>query len=377
MQNVYIHIPFCAQNCSYCTFAKELSVDGGLHQQYIEMLKQEFKSSKYLKKGERIKTLYFGGGTPSLLSSDLYRDLFSFLNEHYVLDKGVEICLEAHPLTVEEEKLSAWKNLGVNRISLGVQTFQKKFDVFLERNLSDTQRAYDLLRQSGLDVSVDMIFGFPGQTEQDLLKDLEIINQLSVEHISYYALDYKPNSKIEAYQEQGLSFDVFEKYYDLICKSLSNSGVEQYELYNFAKLGVRSKHNYNFWENEDYIGFGVSAVSQVGKNIKENTVNLKTYLAGEFASDIYELDSHEYTENFLKRSLRLVKGLKKHRLKEFLGENIKNSQNAFDTFEENMKTVPSWVIEKEEKVFLTQEGRMFFEDVIEVLCEDLDLLIRK
>lgn len=360
--NVYIHIPFCAQNCSYCTFKKVLSIDQNIHQSYFGALKKEFETSSQLRKGDKIKTLYFGGGTPSLISAEILTDFFVFLKQNYTFFPDVEITLECHPASVTEEKLKAWEACGINRISLGVQTFQTKFDAFLERNLSHTKQALELFSQHPFRLSGDFIFGFPKQTEADLLADIQAIKSFPFEHISFYALDYKVGSKIEQKEDQRLEFETLCHFYGIITQELTEQGFEQYEIYNFSKNKRYSQHNLNFWRGEDYIGFGLSAVSGIGKTVIENTCNLKAYLQGDCIESQYDLNEDEQLEVFMKRRLRLISGLSLEELK-------RSFSHSYKQILENAKTISSWIHLSPGHVALTEEGRMNFAETVEILLE--------
>ncbi|MBT4937198.1 radical SAM family heme chaperone HemW, partial [Candidatus Peregrinibacteria bacterium] len=353
--NIYIHIPFCSRICSYCTFAKVASDNSEIHQKYFEALKKEIVSRLKLHKYKNIQTIYFGGGTPSLIPQDILGDFFTFLKDQFQISNETEITLECHPATVTAEKAKFWEEIGVTRLSLGVQSFLQKFDVFLERDLSYTIRALEILQRRKYDLSIDLIFGFPEQTQGDLEEDLTMISQFNVDHISYYALDYKVHSKIEQEKDRRLSFSLIQKYYQILCSYLKIKGFDNYELYNFGK---KSLHNLGFWEQKDYIGFGLSAVSCVNKSIRKNTHNLSEYLNGNWMEDEYLLSSEEYFEQYLKRGLRLTQGVSIQDLENHFGK------KQVDKIVQKAHTAQSWMDCSVGKLSLKEEGKMnFFESI--------------
>ena len=401
--NIYIHIPFCSRLCSYCTFSKVKSGDKELHKKYFEVLKKEMLLRSESLDNKNIKTLYFGGGTPSLVSPKVMGDFFSFLRSHFQISENIEITLECHPATVTEEKARLWEELGITRLSLGVQSFLKKFDDFLERDLSHTIQALETLEKRKYDLSVDLIFGYPEQTKDDLFKDLEMISKFNIDHISYYALDYKVHSKIESKQDKRLPFKTLQEYYHNICSYLKTKGFEQYEIYNFFKnskgvhapvipdlirdpckqlsfsdievldprlrgddkgkrRNMKSQHNLDFWRQKDYLGFGLSSASYINKTIRENTHNLSQYLQGNFLEDEYSLSSEEYFEQYLKRALRLNEGVCLQELKRYFGERKK------DEVLEKAQSAQSWFECSNKNICLREEGKMNFLESIGLLC---------
>jgi len=361
--NVYIHVPFCAKNCSYCNFSKVLSTEEDLHEQYFLQLQKEVLESS-LKKGDIIKTLYFGGGTPSLMSFSILQEFLEFLSKNYSLSEKIEISLECHPSTVTEKKVKGWENLGITRVSLGIQSFLQKFDDFLDRDLSTIKKALSLLQNRSFYLSCDLIFGFPEQTLDDVKKDLLEIEKHKIQHISYYALDYKPLTKIASEQDKSLEYDVICSYYKYICAFLEKRGLKQYEIYNFSQVGQESIHNLDFWKQEDYLGFGLSSVSCFHSQIQENTQNFKKYMQGDFIENIYKLEEEELLEQYIKRALRLNSGINK---KDFLEKFPKQ----FFLIIEKSKLLQSWLKEDSTNMYLTNTGKMYFGEVIEYLIEDL------
>ena len=331
-----------------------------IYKKYIEALKKEI--TLRLQDGAKIKTLYFGGGTPSILSLEIMKDLFSFLYKKYDFSGCVEICIECHPSTLSEEKVKGYQEIGITRLSIGVQTFLKKFETFLSRPGDDIFRALEVVKKHFHgDVSLDMIFGYPNQTEKDAQEDLEKLLSYDFSHVSYYALDYKKNSLIEKQEASRLPFEKVQRFYNNIFSAMKNQGWNQYEIYNFSKQNKKSLHNLAFWKGEDYMGFGLSSVSCVGREVCENTKNIMHYIEGKYSDDIYTMNNADYTELMIQRFFRLREGVSMAVLKDLL------SENNFMQLYENIKTIPSWVEEKDNTFVLTEEGVMNYDEVMGVI----------
>ena len=271
--------------------------------------------------------------------------------------------MEANPETLMERNIIEWKKMGVTRLSIGVQTFQEKFSEFLGRKplRKDFPEMLEIIKKNNLDISLDLIFGFPGQTLKDIHQDLQYFSDLGVDHISYYALDFKETSAIHSKRDSSLPFKTICSYYSEIGKQLKLLGYNQYEIYNYSKTWKFCKHNYDFWKNLDYMSFGLSSVSLVNNKVVQNVSSLKAYLGEDFCKEQYELDANEKIEMYLKRSLRLSSGL-----------NISMFQKnctflTFDQIIEKTKKIPKFIIQKNDCLCLTEKGKMNFSEVIDSL----------
>jgi len=273
---LYIHIPFCERKCLFCSFAIAV---GQKHrrEEYVSALIAEMK--KY--EGTAVSTVYFGGGTPSMLEEDHFDFLMSAIRKNFSLKSTAEIAIEANPESVDDRKAKALKALGFNRISLGVQSLNDRYLKFLGRahDAETARSAYRSLREAGFEnINLDLMYAFPGQTDEELGEDVRAIAALKSEHLSLYTLTIEPNSRFYAKQ---MKLDDDEKcaaQYVLIGELLRAEGFEQYEISNFAKPGFQSAHNKNYWLGGAYIGLGMGAHGFTGRRRAWNTPRLQDYI---------------------------------------------------------------------------------------------------
>ncbi|MCI8486549.1 MAG: oxygen-independent coproporphyrinogen III oxidase [Clostridia bacterium] len=280
---IYIHIPFCKQKCFYCDFLsfcdKTESID-----KYIECMKKEIKL-KSNKKGFIIDTIYIGGGTPSVIDGKLIREVLETIRESFIIDKEAEITIEVNPGTVNKEKLMIYKESGINRISIGLQSTNSNLLKMLGRihTYEEFMECFKLARHSGFkNINVDLMIGLPNQTLEDINQSIEIISNLNPEHISVYSLIVEEGTKISRDIEKGvliLPKEEFErKMYWTVKEKLANNGYIHYEISNFAKEGYESKHNMNCWNQKEYLGFGASAHSYINHIRYSNIESLDKYI---------------------------------------------------------------------------------------------------
>ena len=285
MAGIYIHIPFCRKKCHYCDFYRTTS----LHQTtgYIEALLREIKERKgYLNK-ESIGTIYFGGGTPSVLSPGELSVILEQLDHHFSIDKEVETTLEANPDDLSEEYLNQIKQVGINRISIGIQSLTDRNLKLMNRRHSAAgavQSINDAFHAGFSDVSIDLIFGIPGQTIEEWIETLNLAVQFPINHISAYHLTYHEETLFKKWLKTGklkeLPEDVSIAQFDALFSVTSAAGFEQYEISNFAKNQAYSKHNTGYWLGKNYLGLGPSAHSFNGSTRQWNISVLEKYITG-------------------------------------------------------------------------------------------------
>ena len=283
MAGIYIHIPFCKSKCAYCNFFS-LASESRI-QDYVEALKKEIIARKTYLGNEIVKTIYFGGGTPSLLSVKNIEDIINLLNKNYEIVSSPETTLEINPDTIDREKMSALKQLGINRMSVGIQSFHDDDLKYLGRR-HDSRHAMqvlDDLKHSGFEkITLDLIYGMPTLTEEKWNKNLDIFFSTDFSHLSAYALTVEPKTilgqRIEKGDLQNISEDDAIRHYNILVERTKENGFEHYEISNFAKEGCRSQHNSIYWKDEKYLGLGASAHSYDGNSRQWNISNLTKYI---------------------------------------------------------------------------------------------------
>ena len=280
---LYIHLPFCVRKCAYCDFCSFAGVDGSIISEYADALASEILS--YRERGFRVDTVFFGGGTPSLLSPEDFRKIMRAARESFSLSDEAEITLEANPKTLDRKKMESFVSLGVNRISLGLQSIHENELKILGRihSYSEFLETYRLCREAGIDnVNVDLMYGLPGQTVESFKETLRAVIDLSPEHISVYGLILEEGTPL--YEKQSrLSFpseDCEYEMYLLADRLLSRAGYSHYEISNYSRAGKESRHNLKYWRCEEYIGVGVSAHSYLDGYRFGRTQSLTEYLRG-------------------------------------------------------------------------------------------------
>ena len=328
MESVYIHIPFCRSICSYCDFCKML-YNGSFVTQYLNALLKEIKD-RY--DGEEIKTLYIGGGTPSSLSIKDLKYLFEIVRQ-FNLTKLEEFTFECNLNDLNEELLQFLFDNGVNRLSIGIESFNEDKLKFMERfhSYQEACNIFKIIRNIGFtNVNVDLIYGIPGETLKDLKKDLELILKLNPDHISTYSLIVEDNTKIGIQGVIPILEELDASMYEEICDLLDVKKYEHYEVSNFALKGKKSKHNLKYWNNEEYYGFGLGASGYTNGVRYENTRSLTEYVKGNVRKKEEILSVEDKMYNELMLGFRKMEGIN---LKEFFIKYGVNMQEVFDLHE--------------------------------------------
>ncbi|MBO5414474.1 MAG: radical SAM family heme chaperone HemW [Bacilli bacterium] len=305
MIGVYIHIPFCKTICSYCDFCK-MFYNQKWSSSYLDSLEKEIDS---LYQGEEVSTIYIGGGTPNCLSYNELERLFKIINK-FKKNKNIEYTIECNVELLNRAQIKLFKEYGINRVSIGVQTFNPKFLKLLNRHHTkeDVFNKINMLKEEGItNINVDFIYALPGQTLEDLDSDIRLFKELNIPHISTYSLIIEKHTLLNNMNIKNIDEDLDFAMYNLICSRLNL--YKHYETSNFAKPGYESKHNLSYWENLNYYGFGLGASGYL-KNIRyENTHSLTKYLNGNYLEDKEELTKNETIENEFILGLRKINGI--------------------------------------------------------------------
>lgn len=309
---LYIHIPFCVRKCRYCDFCS-FPITEDARAQYVTALVSEIEHAQT--DARKVDSIFFGGGTPSLLSVDEFRRVISAVVDRFFVASDAEITVEMNPGTVTKEKLSAMCALGVNRVSMGLQSAHNSELSSLGRIHTYEQflESLSLVRESGIEnVNVDLMYAIPGQTAESFRETLERVIALSPSHISAYSLILEEGTPL--YNErESLSFPSEEEeeiMYRMACEMLGNAGYLHYEISNYAKEGKICRHNLRYWQGGDYLGFGISAHSLYHGERLAKTEDLASYLCDPFSYENREIrDKNAEEEEYIMLSLRTSFGI--------------------------------------------------------------------
>ena len=312
-QSTYIHLPFCKSKCKYCTFVSFNRLD--LKEEYIKSLTREI-DAKY--RGEIQNTIYFGGGTPSLLSADEIKEI---LGKFSFSDK-TEISLELNPDDAAYEYLKKLKQVGINRLSIGAQTFDDEILKYIGRRHNSNQilDAVKNAKEAGFDnISIDLIYGLPFQTLDSLMADIDMTLSLKIQHISTYGLKIEDGSYFAKHLPLNLpDNDIQADMYEKINEILSKNDFIRYEVSNFSLKKFESRHNLNYWNNEEYYGLGAAAHGYLGGVRYSNNENIENYIETPlFPFQKKELSEQEKLEEEIFLGFRKAEGIDIHKIKKF------------------------------------------------------------
>ena len=314
---IYIHIPFCKKKCKYCDFVSFFSNEEKI-QTYFEKLIEEINSKKI--ENKNVNTIYIGGGTPSFVNSKYIVEILENINKKFKIDVNAEITLEINPGTITKEKLLHYKKVGINRVSIGLQSTQNRLLELIGRihNYEDFIRTYNLCREVGIkNINTDLMLALPTQSKEELIESLTNIIKLEPEHISIYSLILEEGTKLQKMIEQNILQIPDEKterkmYWDTK-RILEKNGYNHYEISNFAKKGLESKHNLDCWNQEEYIGFGLAAHSYINSKRISNTTDIEEYIKCKNFNNIIQIHEkqtrEEKAKEFMILGLRKIEGV--------------------------------------------------------------------
>ncbi len=327
---IYIHIPFCKRKCNYCDFCSYTDNKKSELFAYTDELCRRIKLFADSKEArQNVDTIYFGGGTPSLLPKECIQKIITVLNDCFCIHKDAEITLECNPATVDFNGLRALREMGINRLSIGLQSANDNELKLLGRlhSYSDFEVCFEDARRAGFDnISVDLMYGIPEQTKESFEQTLRRVALHSPEHISAYCLKIEEGTAFAKNRDK-LCFPDDDAEYEMYCMCntvLFENGYSRYEISNFAKSGRCSRHNLRYWRLEDYIGFGVAAHSFVDGERFGNSRDIKAFLAGEdITEEKYKISSEERMREYIMLSLRLAEGIDICEYEERFGRDFK------------------------------------------------------
>ena len=367
MAGIYIHIPFCRKACHYCNFHFSTSL-GKAEAVVISIIKEiSLRSSEI---NEAVQTIYFGGGTPSILAPEAINKMLDAIKSDYVISSDPEITLEANPDDITAEKARAWKRMGINRFSIGVQSFADENLQWMNRahDASQSIQCIQTIREAGFDnFSIDLIYGTPGQTQQGWIKDLEKAIEMKIPHLSCYALTVEEGTALHhmigSGKKEKISADEQAERFEALVQLSSLAGYSHYEISNLALPGKESQHNSAYWEGKSYLGFGPSAHSFSGTkrswNIADNLKYSQSIEAGILPHEEETLREIDQLNEYIMTSLRSIKGMQKETIKTRWGNDklqiISTAVEQFIRSGKIISTENSWV--------LSGEGRFFADGI--------------
>lgn len=331
--SIYIHIPFCSSKCYYCDFT---SFTGQINrvQEYIHSLIIELSIYKEKVKDYKIKTIFIGGGTPSAIDPKHIYKVLDYIYKNYNISQDMEVTMELNPGTLELEKLNIYKEAGINRISIGLQTLNNNILKKLGRIHSgeDFLHSYNMLNRAGFEnINVDLIFNLPDQTIEDGMKDVETLVELGVKHISYYSLIIEPGTVMHKWDVENrlklLDEDSERELYHSVRDYLKANGYHHYEISNFALKDHECKHNMVYWKINSYIGVGLSSHSYLNNKRFWNTNNLNDYIE-DLNNGKLPIEEDEFITKEIEMAeacifgLRLVEGIDKREFKDRFGVDV-------------------------------------------------------
>jgi oxygen-independent coproporphyrinogen-3 oxidase len=317
MAGIYIHIPFCRQACHYCNFHFATSLR--YKNDFILALLKEIDFQKDYPGEECIETIYFGGGTPSLCTKEELKSIITALQTTFAIKDDAEITIETNPDDITEESLSDWTVVGINRLSIGIQSFFEEDLVWMNRAHTSNQalNSLQLAKSYFNNISIDLIYGTPALTNEKWKQNVETAISLNIPHLSCYALTVEPKTPLYKMIKQNKSADINpdkqSAQFLLLMQWLEDAGYEHYEISNFAKTGWRSLHNSSYWQRKKYLGLGPSAHSYNGIsrqwNVSNNTIYITSINNGIMPCEKEVLTKNQQLNEYIMTSLRTMEGL--------------------------------------------------------------------
>lgn len=330
---LYIHIPFCVKKCAYCDFLSWKGSDEE-REAYVQALEKEISSYSEFAKDYRVSTVFFGGGTPSVLEGEQTERILKKIRDTFRVEKDAEITLEMNPGTSQKEKLLLYRELGINRLSIGLQSVKNENLKLLGRihTYGDFLDSYRMAREAGFDnISADLISTLPGQTLEEWKEELEILQETPLEHISVYQLIIEKGT--EFYEKYGENEELLpdeetsREIYLWTGKYLKEHGFEQYEISNYARPSRKSRHNLRYWERKDYLGLGLGAASMVHNIRMSNTRDWEKYIEGSqnpkrLREEVEFLEEPRQMEEFMFLGLRKTEGVSRKEFRRTFGREL-------------------------------------------------------
>ncbi|MEO3405349.1 radical SAM family heme chaperone HemW [Mucilaginibacter sp. CAU 1740] len=367
MAGIYIHIPFCKQACHYCDFHFSTSLK--YKDEMLHALLREIKLQKSYLDNETIETIYFGGGTPSVLEGDEISRIINTITELHTVSSTAEITLEANPDDLKADKLRALRNTAVNRFSIGIQSFYDEDLVWMNRvhRAQEAEAAVKRAQDAGFEnITVDLIYGYPMLSDTKWKTNLDKVFELNVPHLSSYSMTVEPQTALAAFinkkKQPAMNEQQSAEQFTVLMDAMQAHGFEHYEISNFCKPGHYSRHNSNYWKGVKYLGIGPSAHSYNGDTRTWNVANNARYIqsleTNKIPAETEELTEENRLNEYIMTSLRTIWGLDLDKLNQIAkGASDQLLKEAAEFFERE------WITQKEKVIYLTPTGKLYADHI--------------
>jgi oxygen-independent coproporphyrinogen III oxidase len=367
MAGIYIHIPFCKQACYYCDFHFSTSLK--YKDELLQALVKEIQLQKGYLDGETIETIYFGGGTPSVLSSDEINLLLGTITNLHTVSSNAEITLEANPDDLDREKLSLLSKTDINRLSIGIQSFFDDDLKWMNRvhKANEAESSVKRAQDTGIEnITVDLIYGYPLLNDQKWKQNLEKVFELNVPHVSSYSMTVEPRTALATFiknkKQPAMDDQQSAAQFLILMDAMQQQGFEHYEISNFCKPGHYSKHNSNYWKGVKYLGIGPSAHSFNGEtrqwNIPNNAKYIQALQQASIPSETEILTETDRLNEYIMTSLRTIWGLDLNKLNTIAEAASSQLNIAAQRYFEN-----GWIEQKDQIINLTQTGKLYADHI--------------
>ncbi len=375
MAGIYIHIPFCKKACHYCDF--HFSTSPVYKDQMVQALRSEIIKRKDYTGTEQIETIYFGGGTPSLLSAGELGMLVGEITAYYPVSSSAEITLEANPDDLNPQKVKELKQTLINRFSIGIQSFFEEDLKWMNRahNASEAQSSIKRVQDAGFEnITADLIYGYPLLSDEKWKVNVRELISLQIPHISSYSMTVEPATALASFINKGKQKAMDEnqsaRQFEILIDELEGAGFEHYEISNFAKAGRHSRHNSNYWEGVNYIGIGPSAHSFNGDsrqwNVADNMKYIQALAAGNIPSEVEHLTVENRLNEYIMTALRTSKGMDLNIITQrFNSDYTSMVEESLEPFLDK-----EWAIRTGQTVTLSREGKLFADHIASELFVD-------
>ena len=375
MSGIYLHIPFCKQACHYCDF--HFSTSMGHKSATIQAIARELELRQVYLQGQTVRTIYFGGGTPSLLTQQELELLLETIKKLYKVSEDAEITLEANPDDLKPEKLQELRAAGINRLSIGLQSFHEAHLQLMNRahNATESLQCVKDAQAAGFDdITVDLIYGIPAPDHTIWLQDLELLFSLNVQHVSCYALTIEPDTALGRWSKKGkftpAEDDFTAQQFEILLEQMAQHNFIQYEISNFCQPGYESKHNSNYWRGVHYLGVGPSAHSFNGVSRQYNVANNRKYTEaiaqGTIPFELEALSMADQANDYLLTTLRTIWGCDLALLRDKYRHDL---QEKYGIYLQELQQKELANIQ-DEVLFLTDKGKLLADQItLDLLAE--------